>query len=67
MNTTVNDELLEEIRALARQMVRFETWSREAAEGNHWQRVAEFQEQRDLASARRSDLLRELWETRGVR
>jgi hypothetical protein len=60
----VDIELLAEVRALALQMVRFETWAREAAERNRWQRVAECHTQRDLARGRRSQLMRELWEAR---
>lgn len=64
MTTTYTEELQMEIHALGVQMIRFETWAREAAEVNRWQRVAECNTQRDLAGERRSRLMRELWESR---
>lgn len=64
MTVTVEAELLLETRSLALQMIRLEEWAQEAARRNRWQRVAECHEQRDLARTRRSQLMRELWETR---
>ena len=57
----VEIELRAEIRELALTMVRFERWASEAAERGKFGRVAECVSQRDLAQARRSNLLRELW------
>jgi hypothetical protein len=61
---SIEVELLFEIRSLAVQMVRFETWAREATERRRWQRVTEYLRERDLARERRSQLMRELWEAR---
>jgi hypothetical protein len=57
--------LAREIRELAREMVRLERWTREAANRSHSNRVAELYQQRELASERRSQLMRELWASRG--
>jgi hypothetical protein len=57
-------ELLQEIRQLALDMLRFEVWKRQAAERFEYMVVAELDAQRDLARERRSDLMREIWNAR---
>ena len=54
-------ELAREIRQLAWEVVRLERCAREAADRAYSDRVSELQWQRELALARRSRLMRELW------
>jgi hypothetical protein len=60
----VDVELAREVRQLAQDMVRLERWAREAADRSQFDRVRELDWQRELATQRRSRLLRDLWASR---
>jgi hypothetical protein len=53
--------LLQEVRQLALDMIRLETWAREAHARGRWNRVGELHTARDQARERRSALMRQIW------
>jgi hypothetical protein len=57
----VEVKLAREIRELAWEMVRLERWAREASNRSQLDREGDLHRQRDVALARRSQLMRELW------
>ncbi len=64
MTETVS-QLLQEIHALAYEMVRLDSDIRLAARAYQWQEMGELMERRLDVQLRRSDLMRQAWAPRG--
>jgi hypothetical protein len=56
--------LLREVRQLALDMIRLETWARQAHDRGAFARMLELQARRTTVRERRSELLRQIWNAR---